>query len=96
MTALVSLLFIAMIPIDCKIKNFPYTFYAYSGHYKMANQSVKLVTPKNRTSKVWQYFGFPQRRKESVLYDIQSRHSSHEWNHQLEDSFTHVAPSNLR
>ena len=25
MTALVSLLFIAMIPIDCKITNFPYT-----------------------------------------------------------------------
>jgi len=25
MTALVSLIFIAMIPIDCKITNFPYT-----------------------------------------------------------------------
>ena len=26
MTALVSLLFITMIPIDCEITNFPYTF----------------------------------------------------------------------
>ena len=30
MIALVSQLFIAMIPIDCKITNFPYTCYYYS------------------------------------------------------------------
>jgi len=30
----------------------------------MADQSLELVTPKNRTSKVWQYFGFPKGHKE--------------------------------
>ena len=30
----------------------------------MADRSLELVTPKNRTSKVWQYFSFPKGHKD--------------------------------
>ena len=44
MTALVSLLFIAMIPIDCKITKFPYTclFTFCSKDLILANSQVPL------------------------------------------------------
>ena len=42
MTALVSLLFITMIPIDCKITNFSYTL-RKCNHYEVGDSNTKIL-----------------------------------------------------